>query len=85
MRNTGASPLHNVRLIVSHPDVYCPTTDESLQGDTALSGTQHSCILASQRTPVANFDVYCPVLHDSLQDNIAKALSGQQHWCFTHA
>ena len=41
MRNSGASPLHNVRMIISHPDVYCPTSDEDLQTDvaTALSGS----------------------------------------------
>lgn len=40
MRNSGASPLHNVRMIISHPDVYCPVADEDLQEDvaTALSG-----------------------------------------------
>ena len=40
MRNSGASALHNVRMIVSHPDVYCPTSDADLHTDvaTALSG-----------------------------------------------
>ena len=40
MRNTGASPLHNVRMIISHPDIFCPLLDEELQTEasSALSG-----------------------------------------------
>ena len=40
MRNTGDSPLHNVRLIISHPDVFCPLTNQELQHEPAstLSG-----------------------------------------------
>lgn len=56
MRNSGASPLHNVRMIVSHPDVHCPVTDENLDADvaTALSG---------------NIDTpYCLHSHASRQD-----------------
>ena len=37
MRNIGDSPLHNVRMIVSHPDVFCPLTNEELQHDAASS------------------------------------------------
>ena len=79
MRNTGASPLHNVRLIVSHPDVYCPTSDESLQEDvaTALSGMN---IGASPLHNVHGIkqcpDVYWSITDDRLQDHVAIALSG---------
>lgn len=40
MRNSGDSLLHNVRMIVSHPDVFCPLTNEELQQEPAstLSG-----------------------------------------------
>lgn len=40
MRNTGDSSLHNVRLIISHPHVFCPLTNHELQQDPAsvLSG-----------------------------------------------
>lgn len=40
MRNSGDPPLHNVRMIVSHPDVFCPLTNEELQQEPAstLSG-----------------------------------------------
>lgn len=34
--NSGASPLHNVRMVISHPDVFCPLSNEELQ-DTPLS------------------------------------------------
>ena len=49
MRNIGASPLQNVRMIVSHPDVFCPLTDEELQQDAAstLSGELDSSPLHS--------------------------------------
>ena len=48
MRNSGASALHNVRMIVSHPDVYCPTSDADLQTDVAtpLSGDSSNPNLA---------------------------------------
>jgi len=40
MRNVGASPLHNVRMVVSHPDVFCPMSNQELQAEpmSALSG-----------------------------------------------
>ena len=40
MRNNGDSLLQNVRMIVSHPDVFCPLSNEELQQDPAsrLSG-----------------------------------------------
>ena len=42
MRNNGASPLHNVRMIISHPDVFCPLSNEELQREpmSALSGRE---------------------------------------------
>ena len=40
MRNVGASPLHHVRMVVSHPDVFCPMSIQELQAEpmSALSG-----------------------------------------------
>ncbi|DBA74127.1 hypothetical protein WJX77_012500 [Trebouxia sp. C0004] len=33
LRNVGASPLHNVRMVVSHPDVFCPMINQELQAE----------------------------------------------------
>lgn len=37
MRNSGDSPLHNVRMILSHPDVFGPLTNQELQQEPASS------------------------------------------------
>ncbi len=51
MRNVGASPLHNVRMVVSHRDVFCPMSNQELQDEplSALSGKLsfdgiHACV-----------------------------------------
>lgn len=35
MRNSGAAPLHSIRLLVSHPDVHVPTRNDELQQTAA--------------------------------------------------
>ncbi|KAL3147776.1 hypothetical protein ABBQ32_002510 [Trebouxia sp. C0010 RCD-2024] len=59
MRNSGDSLLHNVRMIVSHPDVFCPLTNEELQQEPAstLSASARSSGEVSTSEPVEESSV----------------------------
>lgn len=80
MRNDGASPLHNVRMIISHPDAFCPLSNEELQREpmSALSGRQD--------LPEMPF-VYSPAVDSAmiLLDMHSQAVTGPAYCCSSYA